>query len=201
VRPLLVVLAVLALGACGSNDTPDATPPEPTTAAQQVAPTPTLAGEECSRRADRPFVPTSIAVIGVTQPVLGLPRDADNIPGVPSLTSADKLVFAWDKPGVKPGAKQGNVLLNTHTWPDGSAMGNRLLRDLDEGERFVLEGAGSRLCYRVTERVEVSIENPPVERVYDTEGAPQAVIIVCSGTRLGPGEWTHRTLWFASPVS
>jgi len=26
------------------------------------------------------------------------------------------------------------------------------------------------------------------------------VIVVCSGERLGPGDWTHRTLWFASPV-
>jgi len=201
VRPLVVVVAVLALGACGSNDSPEVTPPESSTAAQQVAPTPTLVAEECAGRTDGAFVPTNISVTGITQPVLGLPRDENDVPGVPPLSNADKQVFAWDEPGVKPGAKKGNVLLNTHTWPDGSAMGNRLLRDLQEGDRLVLTGSDSRICYEVTDRVEVSIENPPLDRVYDDDGPPQAVIIVCSGTRLGPGEWTHRTLWFASPVS
>jgi hypothetical protein len=51
----------------------------------------------------------------------------------------------------------------------------------------------------VTERTEVPFAAPG-GRVYDTEGPPQAVIIVCSGVRTGPGHWTQRTLWFARPV-
>ena len=166
-----------------------------------VAPAATLTPKACSRDARQPFVPTRISITGVTAPVLALPRDEGNVPGVPGLSSADKQVFAWDAPGVKPGARRGNVLLNAHTWPDGTAMGNRLLAKLGEGERLVLAGSGSRLCYRVTDRIEVSVDNPPLDRVYDTAGPPQAVIVVCSGTRTGPGQWTHRTLWFASPIS
>ena len=56
------------------------------------------------------------------------PRDAAGIPGVPPLSSAGKTVFAWDREqGIRPGDRRGNVLLNAHTWPDGSALGNRLL--------------------------------------------------------------------------
>ena len=32
-----------------------------------------------------------------------------------------------------------------------------------------------------------------------TDGPPQLAIVVCSGRRLGPGVWTKRTVWFASP--
>ena len=38
-------------------------------------------------------------------------------------------------------------------------------------------------------------------RYYSRDGAPQLAILACSGTRLGPGIWTKRTVWFASPVS
>jgi len=156
----------------------------------------------CTPRARAPFRPVTITVPGVTASatVLALGRDASDVPGVAPLSSSGKVAFAWDAPGIAPGEPRGNVLLNAHTWPDGSAMGNRLLAGLDVGDRFALRGSdGSRLCYRVTERTEVPFAAPG-GRVYDTEGPPQAVIIVCSGVRTGPGHWTQRTLWFARPV-
>lgn len=157
----------------------------------------------CTPRARSPFQPVTITVPGVTDgaTVLALARDASDVPGVPPLSGSGKHAFAWDAPGIAPGEPRGNVLLNAHTWPDGSAMGNRLLAGLHVGDLFALRGeAGSRLCYRVTERSEVPFDTPG-GRVYDEQGPPQAVIIVCSGERSGPGHWTHRTLWFASPVS
>jgi hypothetical protein len=60
-------------------------------------------------------------------------------------------------------------------------------------------GANARLCYRVTERIEVPVK-PGLLRYYATDGPPQLAIVVCSGRRLGPGEWTKRTVWFASPA-
>ena len=72
------------------------------------------------------------------------PRDAQGIPGVPPLTSAGKAVFAWDRQqGIRPGAARGNVLLNAHTWPDGSALGNRLLDGLRTGGRSSSRGVAS----------------------------------------------------------
>ena len=121
------------------------------------------------------------------------------MPGVPPLTAAGKHVFAWDRAqGIRPGDPAGNVLLNAHTWPDGSALGNRLLAGLHTGDRIVVRGDAARLCYRVTERVEVSAKSG-LPRYYDTEGPPQLAIVVCSGRRLGPGVWENRTVWFASP--
>lgn len=156
----------------------------------------------CRPAAREPFTPTSIAIAGVTSgaPVLALPRDADGVPGVPPLTSTGKTEFAWDRPpGIRPGSRHGNVLLNAHTWPDGTALGNHLLAGLHEGDRIVVRGRGEALCYRVTDRVSVPADAAG-DRYYDRTGKPQLAIVVCSGTRLGPGNWTERTLWFASPI-
>lgn len=158
----------------------------------------------CPDRASRPFAPVRISVTDVTRgaSVLALPRDAAGVPGVPPLTTTGKSQFAWDAPGIRPGEDRGNAILNAHTWPDGTALGNRLLAGLHEGERLTLHGASGRaLCYEVTERTEVLDATADTSRVYDTDGPHQIVIVVCSGTRVGPGQWTHRTLWFASPVS
>ena len=185
--------------------------PKPPAAAPAPTPSPTATtapGETLKpkplpwgcRTRGQEFTPTSIMVAGVTRNtrVLALPRDAHDVPGVPP--TSDKNSFAWDKPGIAPNSAKGNVLLNTHTWPNGAAMGNRLLNGLKKGGYFELSNGKSSTCYRVTERTEVSIVNPPVERVYDFDGPPQAVIVVCSGVRRGPGDWSHRTLWFAEPV-
>jgi hypothetical protein len=155
----------------------------------------------CTKPATSPFTPTSVSIRGVVDDgqVLPLPRDGNNVPEVPP-TSA-KYAFAWDRPpGIKPGSPRGNVLLNAHTWPDGSAVGNVMLDKLDKGDRIVLRGGRSELCYTVTKRVEVLAKDgyPPY---YDRKGSPQVALIVCSGKRLGPGDWTHRTIWFAEPAA
>ncbi|KRA32598.1 MULTISPECIES: class F sortase [unclassified Nocardioides] len=153
----------------------------------------------CDRSAREGFVPTAISVEGVVRraPVLAVPRTSRDVPGVPPVS--EKHVFAWDLGGVEPASAMGNVLLNTHTWPDGSAMGNALLGALDVGDQIVLRGDGKFACYRVAERIEVrDVDGFPGYK--STDGPPQIVIIVCSGQRTGPGQWTHRTLWFASPI-
>lgn len=165
------------------------------------SPTPEAVSSGCPTRAPRSFAPRTISVAGVTgpTPVITPPRDAAGVPGIPPLSRAGKTVFAWDREqGIRPGDRRGNVLLNAHTWPDGSALGNRLLEGLGRGDRILVRGAGSRLCYRVTERVEVLAEDG-LPRYYATDGRPQLAIVVCSGRRLAPGVWEKRTVWFASP--
>jgi hypothetical protein len=169
---------------------------EPTT----PSPSPRPVRSSCPTRAGA-FAPRTISVPGITGPtsVITPPRDSAGIPGVPPLDSVGKTVFAWDREqGIRPGDPRGNVLLNAHTWPDGSALGNKLLRSLDRGERIRVRGADSQLCYRVTERVEVTAEDG-LPRYYAKTGRPQLAIVVCSGRRLGPGVWEKRTIWFASP--
>jgi hypothetical protein len=201
-----VVAAILAAAVAGlflllpSDDAPVArpTPTVTPTPSPTPSPTPTV----CSSPASGPFTPTTISVPGIVRNanVLALPRDGRNVPSVPPISNTGKREFAWDRPpGIKPGSAKGNVLLNAHTWPDGSALGNKLLNRLDKGERIIVRNNEAELCYEVSKRVEVpaSADYPPY---YDREGPPQLAIIVCSGRRLGPGNWTHRTIWFASPA-
>ncbi|TNM39444.1 class F sortase [Nocardioides albidus] len=199
---LTVLLAWLLLGRGDEPERPAAVPTPSATPTPTASPAPRV--DPCARPATAGFVPTAVTVPGVARRarVLALPRDAAGVPGVPPVS--DKLAFAWDRGGIEPGSAEGHVLLNTHTWPDGSAMGNRLLAGLDVGGRIVLaagKGAGRQVaCYTVTERTEVLASDgfPGWDAV---DGPPRVVIVVCSGRRLGPGNWTHRTLWFAGPAS
>ena len=36
-------------------------------------------------------------------------------------------------------------------------------------------------------------------RYYRLDGPPRLGIVVCSGKRTGPGQWSKRTVWFAKP--
>lgn len=187
--------------------TPSATMPTGTASLTPTAPHKvTKPKVDCTNPPTTTFTPTRIAVTGVTKssPVLALPRDKEGVPGTPPVDSSGKYDFAFDAPGIHPGSPKGNVLLNAHTWPDDSAMGNRLLDNLGTGGSLALFGsAGQTLCYQVIERIEVDAEgvtDAQLNKIYATDGAPQAVIIVCSGKRTAPGVWTKRTVWFAKPA-
>ena len=158
--------------------------------------------ELACRAASGPFTPTSIAVDDVTTGalVLAVARDDDGAVGVPPLTAASQQRFAWDAPGVAPGSPRGDALFTAPTSPDGSALGNALLAGLETGDGLVVRGgAGERLCYDVVRREEVTAETAMPE-LDSGEGPPRVVILVRSGERRGPGDWSHRTLWFAEPA-
>jgi hypothetical protein len=173
------------------------------TATPQPEPSTTIAPRSACDRVRHGFTPRTISVPGATRAaaIVTPPRDAAGIPGTPPLTEAGKAEFAWDlAQGTRPGDRRGNVIVNAHTWPDGSALGNRLLAALHRGDLVVVRGEQVRLCYRVTERVEVPAASL-MPRYYRKDGPPRLAILTCSGRRLGPGIWTRRTVWFASPVS
>lgn len=196
---LAALVAWLVLRGGDEPTRPVAVPSPTVTPAPAPAPPPPPR-DPCARPATTGFAPTAVTVPGIVRRarVLALPRDAAGVPGVPPVS--DKLSFAWDRGGVEPGSTEGHVLLNTHTWPDGTALGNRLLSGLEVGGRLVLRAGKQAACYTVTERTEVlaSAGYPGWDAV---DGPPAVVIVVCSGKRLGPANWTHRTLWFASPAT
>jgi hypothetical protein len=157
----------------------------------------------CPDEVVRSFAPTNITVTGVARgvTVIAPHRDANGVPGVPPVNDSGKHVFAFDPDQrVEPGDPHGNVLLNAHTWPDGSALGNELLAGLHLDGRIVVRGhrPAQKLCYRVIRRLEV-LATAKVPDYYSRTGAPQLAIIVCSGRRLGPGDWEKRTIWYATP--
>ena len=175
----------------------------PATATPQPEPSTTIAPRSACDRVRHGFTPRTISVPGATRAaaIVTPPRDAAGIPGTPPLTEAGKAEFAWDlTQGTRPGDRRGNVIVNAHTWPDGSALGNRLLAALHRGDLVVVRGEKMRLCYRVTERVEVPAATL-MPRYYRKDGPPRLAILTCSGRRLGPGIWTRRTVGFASPVT
>jgi hypothetical protein len=186
-----------------ASPSPTASPSPSASPSATASPSPAAAGTPRSscNEPGRDFRPRQITVEGVTRRagVVRPPREAGGVPGVPPLSSYGKTVFAFDRAqGVRPGDPAGNVLLNAHTWPDGTALGNHLLAGLHRGDRIVVHGWHADLCYRVTERVEV-LASDGLARYYDKDGPPQLAIVVCSGRRLGPGNWEKRTIWFASP--
>lgn len=171
---------------------------EPAKVAAAPAPTP---APTCSTTTKH-FTPTEVSIPGVSKSidVLAMQREANGLPGTPPLTTTGKMSMAFDLGnGIRPGDAKGNALLNAHTYPDGSALGNKLLDGLNEGDRILVKGTGGYICYDVTDRVEVPAG--VYKRYFDKKGQPQIAIVVCSGKRLGPGIWTKRTVWFASPIA
>lgn len=222
-RALGTAAAALALAAAGITvavwpDDPDpgrgrASPPTstptstPTDSSASASPAEPSDGgvipAACRRGAREPFAPENVAVPGLGEfDVQSLARVKDESGGISSAgpTNDNPSVFAWDNESAEAGAR-GNVLFTAHTFQKkSSALGNRLLKELDRGE--VLAVAGSRdevACYRVTERLEVEVADYPVDRVYRDVTADQAVITVCSD--FDGADWARRTLWFLEPVA
>jgi hypothetical protein len=196
---LVAALLVSAVMVVLSLQQPEPAPvarPTPAVSPSPI-PTPTPPPGPCAEQADRPFAPKRITIPGIIRnaKVLALPRDGNNVPSVPPVGA--KQVIAWDRPpGIRPGEPKGNVLLNAHTWPDGSALGNEMLSEMKVGKKIIVRNGDVELCYEVDKKVEVLAAGGFPE-YYDTEGPHQLAFLVCSGRRLGPGNWTHRTIWFA----
>ncbi|CAN5146928.1 hypothetical protein BH09ACT12_BH09ACT12_37000 [soil metagenome] len=154
-------------------------------------------------KSGKKFRPTALGIPGISKRrrVLALGRDGNNVPKAPPLSDAGKRQFAWDaKDAIKAGAKHGVIKLNAHTYPDGSAIGNDLINKLYAGNRLVVRGdRGQQRCYEVVDRVQIPAEKR-YRRYYRTDGPGRLAIAVCSGVRRGPGNWSHRTIWFAKQV-
>jgi hypothetical protein len=127
------------------------------------------------------------------------PPRVKGVPGAPPLTSAGKWQVAMDRKWpIRPGDPHGIAILNAHVWPDGSALGNTMLAKLGLGDRIVVRNATHELCYRVVKKVQVR-PREALRRYYKVDGRPRIAIVVCSGTRLAPGVWSKRTIWYAAP--
>jgi hypothetical protein len=156
----------------------------------------------CRAPARRGFWPlqANVARVGKHVPVIPVGR-THGVPNRPPLTTSGKRSFGWYHRGPAPGSRHGNVRFNAHTYPDGSALGNRMLARLVVGARIIVRGAnGVGICYRVTKRISVTPRSYAARvGYYNTTSRPKLAIVVCSGKRLGPGNWTRRTIWYAKP--
>lgn len=182
-----LLLVVTALGLSGSAGA------APTVSARTTDPS-------CKRPAQG-FTPSqaTIPAIGRSVRVIRVARTSDNQAGAGPVTEEGKWLMAMD-PHTLPGGHRGTVLLSGHTYPDGSALGNAMLGNLGAGDRVVLTGSkGKKACYRISQRKSYPANKVPSDTAFRNSGPEQMVIVACSGTRTGPGRWTHRTLWYAVP--
>ena len=169
--------------------------------ASTSASTSSAASASCPSTLAKPLTPRHITIPNITYraKVIMPERLPGRVPGDPPLTDAGKEMFAFDKyTGIYPGSKFGVVRMNAHVWPDGSAVGNRMLKKMTIGKRIVVLGKTKKICYRVVDKVVVDADKTLL-RYYRLDGPPRLGIVVCSGKRLGPGVWTKRTVWFAKP--
>jgi hypothetical protein len=153
----------------------------------------------CDGGATEPFTPSTVDIedVGQSLPVQPIARERDDIPGVPPVSATHTVAF--DAPGPQPGSERGLVRLNAHTWPNGAALGNAMLAKFDVGDILTLRRGNLKVCYRVTERVEVDGDKT-YEPFYALDGPSEFAFIVCSGERRGPGDWAMRTIWFGTPI-
>ncbi|MCD9153049.1 class F sortase [Aeromicrobium duanguangcaii] len=197
---LVVVVAAAALAVTALQRDDVEAGPQPTLPTFPSR-SPTPEPDPCRGGADRAFVPETISIRGKDYSVLALQRDAQNVPGVPPLTPSGKWEFGWDvAPSPLPGSRQGHVLVNAHTYPDGSALGNRLFTQLPQGTILEVRGEGQVQCYRVERRFEVPADSR--DSGYENDDGPRRLaILACSGDRSPSGDWSHRTIWFAKAVN
>lgn len=189
---LAAVLTVTVAVALGSAAVPraDGTPDERLRVATACT---TPAGPLSPATVSIPAIDRSVRVVRVR-------RTPSGAVGTPPVTQRGKWLMGLD-PQVRPGGGKGTVIMAAHTWPDNSALGNALLRSLAVGDRLVLSNGSATACYQVTKRKKYGAAKVPRKKAFRWWGPEQLVVVVCSGKRLGPGRWTHRTIWYATPVS
>lgn len=147
------------------------------------------------------FDPTraQLPSLGRTVKVVEVQRTSSGAIGAVPTTDNNKWVMSMD-PQTRPGSHHGTVILAGHTWPDGSALGNAMLANLQPGDQIVLTANGKQACYQITERESYPVNHVPARKAFRSDGPSRIVIVACSGKRLGPGNWSRRTLWYGSPV-
>jgi hypothetical protein len=127
-----------------------------------------------------------------------------------------KHTIGWYSLGREPGAGLGNIIIQGHTYQDGSAV---FLEDftakLKKGSTFWFTmDNGSRCSYQVTDIYPKLFKAPPVPKgamlwadavekynFYDLDGKEQVLGATCSGN-LKPGSLSHEALtaWKAKPL-
>ena len=154
----------------------------------------------------RPIVPVKYSIdhLNVSAKVLSRGLDSAGAAGAPPRD--DPSSMAWFNQGPKVGSNRGNVVLTSHTFHVGEALGNRMYsRDngIKPGDiiRFS-DTSGNTVCDRYTHNVKVWVKDydPNSTILYDDNGPAQAVIVVCWDYVKGKGH-ESRVLFYADPVA
>ena len=119
----------------------------------------------------------------------------------------DSQGVAWFDEGPKVGAAKGNAVLSIHTYRNGGALGNALKDDktgLKPGALVrISDASGTTVCYTLERQTKVWVKDydPNSTVLYDYEGKPQAVIVICWDFDPATQAWDSRILYYLKPVA
>lgn len=163
--------------------------------------------DNCSRTQE-PIVPTRFIIsrMGVDTHVLALGKDPTT-GAAEAPPDEDAYGVAWFDLGPKPGSDKGNVVLSTHTYHRGTALGNDLYdptKGLQPGDIIkVQDASGKTVCYRYREALKVWVDEynaSPSNVLYDDTGRAQLAIIICWNYDWNANMSKSRIIFYADPL-
>lgn len=186
-----------------ATPSPAATPTIRTTTTKQAKP-----ATSCVDTATDTFVPTSFRAYRLHKrvPVMSVGLQ-DGAAGAPPKNQPYKV--AWFTGSPKPGTGKGNVVLTTHTYSKGQALGNdlygaRALRKTSEGTKpgdvWGLSNGQVTACYEVTKVAKVRVVDykPGSDLIYDFAGPEELAMVICWDKN--HGYWDSRVVFTAKRV-
>lgn len=146
----------------------------------------------------------SIPSMKVESPMLSLGLDDSGAAAAPPKSASH--TTGWYNKGPKIGANKGNAILTIHTYRNGGALGNELNSDkgLKPGaEVKVTDDKGTVVCYTVDRALKIWVKDydPNSNVLYDNNGKPQAVIVICWDFNWDTKDWDSRILYYLKPVA
>jgi hypothetical protein len=178
--------------------------PAPTTAPTAPLPTPESGVPAWCVTQGEPFVPTHFEVPNHDKNlnILSLGLDANGAAAAPP--GSQGYTLAWYNKGPLANADKGMTLLSGHTFTTNGAIGNELNNGLLQvGDYIELsDDQGNSACYQYanTIRVFVNEYDPDSKLVYDNDGYPRMVLVVCSDWDTVGKLHTARALYYFYPV-
>jgi len=151
------------------------------------------------------ILPTHFAIddLKVNSPVLSLGTAPDGAPEAPPKNQGQTV--GWWNRGPKVGAAKGNAILTIHTYRNGGALGNMLNSEKGLKPGMVVrltDDSGRAMCYTYERATKIWVKDydPNSTVLYDDNGKPQAVIVICWDFNKGKQDWDSRILYYLKPM-
>lgn len=151
---------------------------------------------------NRPITkPTRFVVsrMGVDVPMMNVGKDENGKPGAPPKSAA--YAVAWYNRSSEVASKQGNVMLTAHTYRNGQALGNDLVKGLQPGDVIkISDKSGAQACYTYTGKRKVDVKTYDAKSgwFYNPTGPAQLALMVCWDRNPATGDWDSRYIFYAA---
>jgi LPXTG-site transpeptidase (sortase) family protein len=182
---VLVVVAVLLVGAADEEPRADLVGPEVTSITETLPPTPVTVPQAVgsptttTTEPDPGVVPQRLQIpsLGLDAPVVPVGLEGDGSMQIPGATES-----GWYWPGTAPGAQTGSAVIAAHVDYAGQRGVFFDLRTVEVGSEIsVLDEQGVPLRYVITERFQVDKDLLPIDELFRANGSHTLTLITCGG--------------------